>query len=139
MTRILDWALKNRLAVILFFAVGSTAGLYAVSITPVDAVPDNTRYIPNSADSYIFLGIGSVASSDTITTQFDSDVPGATWLFNDSGPLMGGRSDTIDVRGIQWTLIKVIGENNGDANSGSPNFNDGAYDNGRVEFRVTIK
>ncbi|HAZ08807.1 MAG TPA: CusA/CzcA family heavy metal efflux RND transporter [Elusimicrobia bacterium] len=42
MTRLLDWTLKNRLAVIFFFAAGSAAGLYAVSVTPVDAVPDIT-------------------------------------------------------------------------------------------------
>src|SRR3989338_5856327 len=42
MIRLLDWTLKNRLAVILFFAAGSAIGLYAVSITPVDAVPDIT-------------------------------------------------------------------------------------------------
>ncbi|MBI2386739.1 MAG: efflux RND transporter permease subunit [Elusimicrobia bacterium] len=42
MTRLLDWTLKNRLAVILFFALGCAAGLYAVSVTPVDAVPDIT-------------------------------------------------------------------------------------------------
>ncbi|MBI4351293.1 MAG: efflux RND transporter permease subunit, partial [Elusimicrobia bacterium] len=42
MKSILDWALKNRLTVILFFAVGAALGLYAVSVTPVDAVPDIT-------------------------------------------------------------------------------------------------
>src|SRR3989344_4374587 len=42
MTRLLDWTLKNRLAVILFFAAGCAAGLYAVAVTPVDAVPDIT-------------------------------------------------------------------------------------------------
>lgn len=42
MTRILEWTFKNRLTVILFFAVGSALGLYAVSVTPVDAVPDIT-------------------------------------------------------------------------------------------------
>src|SRR3989338_1498936 len=42
MTRILEWTFKNRLTVILFFTVGAAIGLYAVSITPVDAVPDIT-------------------------------------------------------------------------------------------------
>jgi len=42
MKSILEWTLKNRLTVILFFAVGSALGLYAVSVTPVDAVPDIT-------------------------------------------------------------------------------------------------
>ncbi|MEK7232511.1 MAG: CusA/CzcA family heavy metal efflux RND transporter [Elusimicrobiota bacterium] len=42
MTRILAWTFKSRLTVILFFAVGSVFGLYAISITPVDAVPDIT-------------------------------------------------------------------------------------------------
>ncbi len=42
MTRILDWTLKNRVTVVVFFALVSGLGLYAVSITPVDAVPDIT-------------------------------------------------------------------------------------------------
>ena len=42
MTRILKWALMNRLTVIAFFAAGSALGLYAVTVTPVDAVPDIT-------------------------------------------------------------------------------------------------
>ena len=42
MTRLLEWTFKNRLTVIFLFAVGSVIGLYAVSITPVDAVPDIT-------------------------------------------------------------------------------------------------
>ena len=42
MKNIIDWTLKNRLAVILLFAAGSALGLYAVTITPVDAVPDIT-------------------------------------------------------------------------------------------------
>ncbi len=42
MTRLLDWTFKNRLTVLFLFAVGSAVGLYAVSITPVDAVPDIT-------------------------------------------------------------------------------------------------
>ncbi len=42
MTRLLEWTFKNRLTVLFLFAVGSAAGLYAVSITPVDAVPDIT-------------------------------------------------------------------------------------------------
>lgn len=42
MTRIIEWTFKNRLAVILLFAAGSALGLYAISVTPVDAVPDIT-------------------------------------------------------------------------------------------------
>lgn len=42
MTRLLEWTFKNRLTVIFLFAVGSVIGLYAVSVTPVDAVPDIT-------------------------------------------------------------------------------------------------
>ncbi|MBI3289463.1 MAG: efflux RND transporter permease subunit [Elusimicrobia bacterium] len=42
MNRLLDWTFKNRLTVIFLFAAGSALGLYAVSITPVDAVPDIT-------------------------------------------------------------------------------------------------
>src|SRR3989338_6359281 len=42
MTRILDWTLKNRITVVLFFSVGAALGLYAVSRTPIDAVPDIT-------------------------------------------------------------------------------------------------
>ncbi len=42
MTRLLDWTFKNRLSVIFLFALGSAIGLYAVAVTPVDAVPDIT-------------------------------------------------------------------------------------------------
>jgi len=42
MTRLLEWTLKNRLTVIFFFVIGSALGLYAISVTPVDAVPDIT-------------------------------------------------------------------------------------------------
>lgn len=42
MTRILAWTFNNRLPVLLFFAAVSALGLYAVSLTPVDAVPDIT-------------------------------------------------------------------------------------------------
>ena len=42
MARILEWTFKNRLTVILLFALGSVIGLYAVACTPVDAVPDIT-------------------------------------------------------------------------------------------------
>lgn len=42
MTRILEWTLKNRVTVILFFAIASGFGLYSVSTIPVDAVPDIT-------------------------------------------------------------------------------------------------
>jgi len=42
MNRLLDWTFKNRLTVIFLFALGSAIGLYAVAITPVDAVPDIT-------------------------------------------------------------------------------------------------
>jgi cobalt-zinc-cadmium resistance protein CzcA len=42
MIRILEWILKNRLTVVLFFALGAGAGLYSVAKTPVDAVPDIT-------------------------------------------------------------------------------------------------
>ncbi len=42
MTRILEWTLKNRVTVILFFAIASAFGLYSVSTIPVDAVPDIT-------------------------------------------------------------------------------------------------
>lgn len=42
MTRLLDWVFKNRLTVVLFFALGAGLGLYAVAHTPVDAVPDIT-------------------------------------------------------------------------------------------------
>ena len=42
MTRLLEWTFKNRLTVIFMFALGSVIGLYAVSVTPVDAVPDIT-------------------------------------------------------------------------------------------------
>lgn len=42
MNRIIEWALKNRTTVVLFFAVGASLGLYSVAHVPVDAVPDIT-------------------------------------------------------------------------------------------------
>ncbi len=42
MRRLLEWTLKNRIGIVLFFALGAGAGLYAVSTMPVDAVPDIT-------------------------------------------------------------------------------------------------
>ncbi len=42
MTRILEWAFKNRATVVLFFTLGAGLGLYAVSGMSVDAVPDIT-------------------------------------------------------------------------------------------------
>jgi len=42
MKSILEWAFKNRLTVLFLFAAGSILGLYAISVTPVDAVPDIT-------------------------------------------------------------------------------------------------
>ncbi len=42
MTSILEWVFKNRLTVVLFFALGAGVGIYAVAHTPVDAVPDIT-------------------------------------------------------------------------------------------------
>ncbi|MFH1723782.1 MAG: CusA/CzcA family heavy metal efflux RND transporter [Elusimicrobiota bacterium] len=42
MTRILEWTLKNKAAVVLFFALAAGLGLYAVTTVPIDAVPDIT-------------------------------------------------------------------------------------------------
>jgi cobalt-zinc-cadmium resistance protein CzcA len=42
MERLLKWTFANRGTVLGLFAAGSAAGLYAVSVTPVDAVPDIT-------------------------------------------------------------------------------------------------
>lgn len=42
MKKLLEWTLKNRGAVIVFFSLGAGAGLYALSTLPVDAVPDIT-------------------------------------------------------------------------------------------------
>lgn len=42
MTRLLEWVLKNRLTVVMFFALGAALGFYAMAHTPVDAVPDIT-------------------------------------------------------------------------------------------------
>ena len=54
MTRILEWSFKNRLTVILFFAIGSGLGLYAVSVTPVDAVPDFLAVFGYTDDAAVF-------------------------------------------------------------------------------------
>ena len=42
MARIIEWALKNRATVALFFAFGAGIGLYSVAHIPIDAVPDIT-------------------------------------------------------------------------------------------------
>ena len=112
----------------------------------MDAIPNNTRYVRNSADSGIYLGnraqtATSYGDSD-ITVTFDTDAPGAELDFKDTE---GHQSDTAPttgarqaVRAIRWSLETSLGENNGDA-KGTVNFNDGVYDNGRVAYRVVIQ
>ena len=112
----------------------------------MDAIPNNTRYVRNSADSGIYLGNSnqtatSYGDSD-ITVTFDTDAPGAEMDFKDTE---GHQSDTAPttgpnqtVRAIRWSLETPLGENNGDA-KGTVNFNNGDYDNGRVAYRVVIE
>ena len=112
----------------------------------MDAIPTNTRYVRNSADSGIYLGnIGQTATAygdSDITVTFDTDVPGTELDFKDTE---GHQSDTApttgerqQVRAIRWSLETNLGENNGDA-KGTVNFADGVYDNGRVAYRVVIQ
>ena len=112
----------------------------------MDAIPTNTRYVRNSADSGIYLGnIGQTATAygdSDITVTFDTDAPGTELDFKDTE---GHQSDTAPttgarqaVRAIRWSLETSLGENNGDA-KGTVNFNDGVYDNGRVAYRVVIQ
>ena len=42
MTRILEWTFKNKITIILLFALGAGLGFYAISAMSVDAVPDIT-------------------------------------------------------------------------------------------------
>ena len=112
----------------------------------MDAIPNNTRYVRNSADSGIYLGnIGQTATAygdSDITVTFDTDAPGSELDFKDTE---GNQSDTApttgpnqQVRAIRWSLETPLGENNGDA-KGTINFADGVYDNGRVAYRVVVQ
>src|SRR3989338_1112561 len=112
----------------------------------MDAIPTNTRYVRNSADSGIYLGnIGQTATAygdSDITVTFDTDAPGTELDFKDTeghqqdtAPTTGARQA---VRAIRWSLETNLGENNGDA-KGTVNFADGVYDNGRVAYRVVIQ
>jgi uncharacterized repeat protein (TIGR01451 family) len=112
----------------------------------MDAIPSNTRYVRNSADSGIYLGnIGQTTTAygdSDITVAFDTDAPGVELDFKDTE---GNQSDTApttgvnqQVRAVRWSLETNLGENNGDA-KGTVNFADGAYDNGRVAYRVVIQ
>ena len=114
----------------------------AYGVQLIDAVPENTRYVPYSADSGNFLGNANAGNADTdISVGLDTRPAGSTWTFpaSDSDQTVGGQYDTNPIRAIQWTLKSALGESNGDANSAAPTYNDGTYDNGRVEFRVTIR
>ena len=117
----------------------------ALGVQIMDAIPNNTRYIRNTADSGIYLGnSGQTATAygdSDITVEFDTDALGTTLDFKDTEATA---SDTAPATGvyatvkvIRWTLETALGENNGDA-SATVNFNDGVYDNGRVAYRVHI-
>ena len=112
----------------------------------MDAIPTNTRYVRNSADSGIYLGNSNQTATaygdSDITVTFDTDAPGTELDFKDTE---GHQSDTApttgvnqQVRAIRWSLETNLGENNGDA-KGMVNFADGVYDNGRVAYRVVIQ
>lgn len=115
----------------------------AYGVQVIDAVPDNTRYVPYSADSGIFLGntstTGTFTADSEIAVGLDSDPLGGSPTFNDSDLAAGGKSDTITIRSISWTLKSTMGEDNGDGATVNPDFNDGVYDAARVTFWVTIQ
>ena len=95
-----------------------------------DVIPDNTRYVWNSADT---TQGGGDTTALAFSLAYDSDVAG-TNSFGDSGiPASSGSY----VTAIRWTLTNALGENNGDP-SGAVNY-DGVYDNGRVRFSVWIQ
>ena len=102
----------------------------ARGVTLVDAIPANTRYIWNSADT---IQGGSDTTSLAFTVSYDSD-PVSTNSFGDTNiPASSGSF----VNAIRWILTDPLGEDNGDANN-AVNY-DGDYDNGRVRFRVWIQ
>lgn len=117
----------------------------AYGVEVIDAIPDNTRYVPYSADSGIFLGnnpegiFGTFTADSDILVGLDSDALGGTPMFDDSAAAQGGVSDTITIRSVRWVLRYPMGESNGDANTNNPDFDNGIYDAARVTFWVTIR
>ena len=95
-----------------------------------DVIPDNTRYVWNSADTN--QGGGDTTAL-LFSLAYDSDAV-STNSFGDTGiPASSGSY----VTAIRWTLTNALGEDNGDKNN-TVNY-DGAYDNGRVRFQVWIQ
>ncbi|MBI4178786.1 DUF11 domain-containing protein [bacterium] len=112
-----------------------------------DAVPANTKLIPNSADSGSFLGnwmtsaTGPLGDTD-IRVYYDTDALGSTLDFGDTYLSQDSRA----VTAIRWSLKAAVQvgregdlspDEGGDA-LGTAEFQNG-QDDGRVEFRVTIK
>jgi hypothetical protein len=101
----------------------------ARGLTIIDAVPSNTRYVWNSADTN--QGGGDTQTL-AFTLSYDSALGTNSWG-NTNIPASSGSF----VASIRWILTNALGEDNGD-NNATVNY-DGSYDNGRVRFQVWIR
>lgn len=110
----------------------------------LDAVPDNTRFLRNSADSVELPNQWSFNTvngySDTAyRVYYDTDAAGSQYDFKDTFTAFGSDNATARlISVIKWSLNQTIGATTGDA-TGSVNFDQTKNDNGRVYFRVVIR
>lgn len=84
-----------------------------------DAIPKNSTFVPNSADS-------AILASNTFVAAYDDTYSASN--FNDTG--------NTSAKVIRWTLGSQVGATSGDSKS-TINLT-GVNDSGRVEFRVKI-
>lgn len=110
----------------------------------MDAVPSNTRFLRNSADSVLLPNQwsfnGATGFSDTaFRVYYDTDAAGSAYDFKDTFTAFGSDNSTNKLISIiRWNLNQTVGLTSGDA-TGSVDFDQTKNDNGRVEFRVVIQ
>lgn len=113
---------------------------YGVEI--MDAVPSNTRFVKNSADSVALptaWGNGGAAWDTAYRVYYDTDVENSFYDFKDTFTAFGSDGATTKlVSVIRWTLKQPVGTNNG-GTLGVVDYDQTKTDNGRVEFRVVIQ
>lgn len=111
----------------------------------MDAIPSNTRFVRNSADSVELpyqwsFGSGPYTYSDTaFRVYYETDVLGSALDFKDTFTPFGSNTPSAEqVSAVRWSLNQPVGATNGDA-VGSINVDLSKNDNGRVYFRLVIK